>query len=74
MFKKYVTLILSVAMLFIALDGDAQPGNPTPCPDGSAPPCNGGPPPPPGRPIDGGLGLLLALGAAYGMKKIRKED
>jgi len=29
------------------------------------------PPSPPATPIDGGLGLLLAGGAAYGIKKIR---
>ena len=28
------------------------------------------PPPPPATPIDGGLSLLLAGGAAYGIKKI----
>jgi len=34
------------------------------------------PPPPPATPIDGGLSLLLAGGAAYGLKKLndsRKE-
>lgn len=30
-----------------------------------------GPPGPPATPIDGGLSLLLAGGAAYGIKKIR---
>ena len=33
-------------------------------------------PPPPATPIDGGLGILLAGGAAYGLKKLndhRKE-
>jgi len=30
-----------------------------------------GPPGPPATPIDGGLGLLLAGGLAYGVKKIR---
>lgn len=28
----------------------------------------------PGRPIDGGVAILLALGAAYGVKKLKKED
>lgn len=28
------------------------------------------PPPPPATPIDGGLSLLLAGGAAYGIKKV----
>ncbi|MEL7147440.1 MAG: hypothetical protein AAFO69_13785 [Bacteroidota bacterium] len=31
-----------------------------------------GPPSPPATPIDGGLGLLLAGGAVYGVKKIRE--
>ena len=30
-----------------------------------------GPPTPPRTPIDGGLGLLLAGGVAYGIKKLR---
>ena len=29
------------------------------------------PPGPPATPIDGGLGILLAGGAAYGLKKLR---
>lgn len=29
------------------------------------------PGPPPATPIDGGLGLLLAAGGAYGIKKLR---
>ena len=29
------------------------------------------PPAPPATPIDGGLGLLLAGGAAYGLKRLR---
>jgi len=29
------------------------------------------PPAPPATPIDGGLGLLLAGGAAYGLKKLK---
>ena len=32
-----------------------------------------GPPGPPRTPIDGGLGLLLAGGAIYGVKKIREH-
>ena len=31
------------------------------------------PPPPEDTPIDGGLALLLAAGAAYGVKKYREE-
>lgn len=33
----------------------------------------GGPGAPPATPIDGGLGLLLAGGAAYGIKKIKES-
>lgn len=32
------------------------------------------PPPPPVTPIDGGIYLLLALGAVFGVKKIWKKD
>lgn len=71
MFKKYITLVLFVSIFLISSDALTQ-GNPTPCPDGSAPPC-GGPPPPPGVPIDGGIGLLLALGAGYGIKKLKEK-
>ncbi|NNC70310.1 MAG: hypothetical protein HKN90_05745 [Flavobacteriaceae bacterium] len=71
MLKKYITLALFVSLLLISTNAMAQ-GGPTPCPDGSDPPC-GGPPPPPGRPIDGGIGLLFALGAAYGIKKLREN-
>lgn len=31
------------------------------------------PPAPPATPIDGGLGLLLAGGAAYGIRKLAKR-
>ncbi|MEQ8471445.1 MAG: hypothetical protein RIC35_09675 [Marinoscillum sp.] len=31
------------------------------------------PPPPPATPIDGGLSLLLAGGAAYGIKKLTEK-
>lgn len=30
------------------------------------------PPSPPATPIDGGLGILLAGGAAYGLKKLKE--
>ena len=70
MFKKYISLLLFVSFFLISSEAMAQ-GNPTPCPDGSAPPC-GGPPNPPGTPIDGGIAILLAAGAAYGIKKLRE--
>jgi len=31
------------------------------------------PPPPPATPIDGGLGILLAGGAVYGIKKLSSK-
>lgn len=74
MLKKYITLTILISMFFFTSELTAQPGSPTPCPDGSAPPCSGGPPPPPGRPIDAGLGILLIAGAAYGIKKLKKQD
>jgi len=70
MLKKYITLIMFIALFLVSSNVMTQ-GNPTPCPDGSAPPC-GNPPPPPGLPIDGGLGLLLVLGVGYGIKKIKE--
>lgn len=33
-----------------------------------------GVPPPPSKPIDGGLAILAAIGAAYGIKKLRRRD
>ncbi|SHN00114.1 hypothetical protein SAMN05720268_1981 [Polaribacter sp. KT 15] len=32
------------------------------------------PPPPPGLPIDGFTGVLLAIGVAYGSKKLFKDS
>lgn len=77
MFKKYITLILTIGILFFVVEVNAQcpGGGPPPCgsgPGGGGPP--GNPPPPPGKPIDGGLAILVALGAAYGIKKLKKED
>lgn len=33
----------------------------------------GQPPAPPATPIDGGLGVLLAMGSAYGIKKLAEK-
>ncbi len=57
--------ILLVAMLFLfTLAGYAQPnsGGPTP-----------GTPDPTGAPIDGGVSLLLAGGAAYAVRHLRRR-
>lgn len=32
------------------------------------------PPAPPATPIDGGLGILIAGGAVYGIKRLMKKD
>ena len=64
-----LTLILSFSGSLLA-QGPFDP-TPTDPPVGSDPP----PPPPmdPGVPIDGGVSLLLAAGAAYGVKKYREH-
>jgi hypothetical protein len=67
MLKRYISLILFVSFFLVSNGAIAQP----PCPDGSPQPCDG-PPNPPGTPVDGGIAILLAAGAAYGIKKLRK--
>ena len=59
MLKKYLLLILFILLVFVSSDILAQ-----------SPP--GGHVPPP-NPIDGGLGILLALGVGYAVKKIRDK-
>ena len=49
-----------------AIQGFADPPDPPPMPGNHGQ--NGAPPV--GAPIDGGLGILLALGATYGGKKL----
>ncbi|MET2983584.1 PID-CTERM protein-sorting domain-containing protein [Aureibaculum conchae] len=71
MFRKYITLISVALLIFISSSVFAQ---------GSGPPAPGGAPgdcpacPPSDLPIDGGLGVLLAIGIGYAVKKLRKED
>jgi len=67
MLKKYIILVAIVSLCLIPSEVSAQP----PCPDGTPQPCGSGPPNPPGFPIDGGIGILIAAGVAYGIKKIR---
>jgi hypothetical protein len=66
--KKYiVSLAITGVLLFAAQNMIAQ-GPPPPPSGGHAQPgnsSNGG-----GAPIGGGLGILLALGAVYGGKKV----
>jgi len=69
MLKKYLLLIFFILLVFVSSDILAQgQGNGPPC---GTPPC--GPPPPPDTPIDGGIGILLALGIGYAIKKIRDK-
>ncbi|PKP29717.1 MAG: hypothetical protein CVT99_16095 [Bacteroidetes bacterium HGW-Bacteroidetes-16] len=65
--KNIVTIVLIGSLLFIGQNMLAQ--DPPPPPSGghgqSGNSTNGG-----GAPIGGGVGILLALGAAYGGKKV----
>jgi hypothetical protein len=71
--KRGILLFAILLSLFITSVVLADPPNPPP-PGGS--PTGGGGGTPVGAPIDGGLSILLAMGAAYGGKKLyqaRKE-
>ena len=71
--KIFVIAIITVAPLFI----NAQPTPPTGGEGGYVHGSGGNQPAGGGAPIDGGLSILLLLGAAYGSKKvykIRKQD
>ena len=66
----YFSLIAFFICLSIAVLADGPPPPPDPSSGGG----HGGPV---GAPIDGGLGILLAMGVAYGGKKLykaRKKD
>ena len=65
MLKKYITFVLLITLVLFSSDIIAQD---PPC---GVPPC--GPPPPPDTPIDGGIGILLAIGVGYAVKKIRDK-
>jgi len=69
--KKLFSILL--VALFVSLSIVASADPPTPPPNPSSGGGGGGPV---GAPIDGGLSILLAMGAAYGGKKLyqaRKE-
>ena len=65
MLKKYIAFVLLITLVLISSDIVAQS---PPC---ANPPC--GPPVPPDAPIDGGIGILLAIGVGYAIKKIRDK-
>lgn len=58
----FILLLLASVVSYAQPAGGAPPGGPS---GGSTPPCW----PPPCIPVDGGISILIALGAAYGSKK-----
>lgn len=68
-------IIIAIAMLLpfaIQAQDPNQPFQQDQTSSSSNPPVDpAGPPPPNDAPIDGGITLLLAAGAAYGVKKYR---
>ena len=62
--KIFLTLSL-LLLVFVAL-GQPGGGDPPSGPGGGEPPCW----PPPCVPVDGGLSFLVAIGAAFGGKKV----
>ena len=62
---------VSILALAIFITKPVKAENPPPPPPGTGNAGNQGPGPA-GGPIDGGLGILLALGAGYGAKKLYK--
>jgi len=68
---KKITSSLAVTLMIlsaICTTHIAKADPPPPPPPGAH--GSGGNQPPAGAPIDGGLGILLAMGAAYGGKKL----
>ena len=65
--KKYIYFLLIAVFVSLSMAVLADP--PTPPPDPSQGGGHGGPV---GAPIDGGLGILMAMGVAYGGKKFYK--
>ena len=66
---KKIKLVLILIAIF-ALPLISLPDPPGPPGSGGTNPGNGGGSAPVGAPIDGGLGILLALGLGYGSKKL----
>ena len=65
MLKNRTIFILTFMLILISISTYGQPAGGGP-PGSNPPPCW----PPPCVPIDGGIGFLIALGAAIGIKKI----
>ena len=63
---QYLFIILFSLMSIISYSNGGKKGIPAPKPNG--------PPGDPGLPIDGGVSILLVLGAAYGVYKLRKKE
>ena len=83
--KKGLTVLLAAGLLGLGMslmlpdssEAQQHPAPPQRSAPSSAPMSGPTPPAPPGppaqTPIDGGLGLLLAAGGAYGLNKLRKR-
>lgn len=62
--KKYIATCLFVVTASVAYTQMTTPSDPGNNPEHGDPPLGGG------APVDGGIGILLTLGAAYGAKKL----
>ncbi len=69
---KKIIKILVISVFFIAVPLSIMAQNP-PHPNGGGGPGSGNTPVGGGAPLDGGLSVLMILGAAYGLKKIIKN-
>ena len=67
---KKIYALLTVVLLVFIINSSQVLGDVPPPPGGSGGSGPGGTDLPVGAPIDGGLSILLMLGAAYGGKKI----
>ncbi len=68
---KKIILTIALAITVISLNAQIPP---SPNGDGSSPTGGGHTPVGGGAPIAGGIGILLALGAAYGVKKWKNAE